>query len=91
MQCPSTKFIQEVWPMGLKKEGRAEFPVGPVVKTRCFHCCGPDSIPGRGTKIPQAMGRQGWGLGGGRRAERHAFDFSFTGEGGEWGVDTALA
>ena len=30
------------------------FPGGPVVKTPCFHCCGPGSIPGRGTKILQA-------------------------------------
>ena len=29
-------------------------PDGPVVRTRCFHCRGPSSIPGRGTKIPQA-------------------------------------
>ena len=29
-----------------------EFPVGLVVRTWCFHCCGPDSIPGLGTKIP---------------------------------------
>ena len=32
-----------------------EFPGGPVVSTRRFHCRGPGcSIPGRGTKIPQA-------------------------------------
>ena len=31
-----------------------EFPGGPVVRTRCFHCGGPGSIPGWGTKIPQA-------------------------------------
>ena len=30
-----------------------EFPSGPVVRTRCFHCGGPGSILGRGTKIPQ--------------------------------------
>ena len=28
-----------------------EFPGGPVVRTRHFHCC---SIPGQGTKTPQA-------------------------------------
>ena len=32
-----------------------EFPSGPVVRTQCFHCCGPGSIPGQGTQIPQAM------------------------------------
>ena len=31
-----------------------EFPGSPVVRTRCFHCHGLGSIPGRGTKIPQA-------------------------------------
>ena len=31
-----------------------EFPGGPVVRTRRFHCCGLSSIPGQGTKIPQA-------------------------------------
>ena len=28
-----------------------EFPGGPVVGTWHFHCCGPGSIPGLGTKI----------------------------------------
>ena len=32
-----------------------EFPGGPVVRTRRFHCSGLGSIPGQGTKIPQAM------------------------------------
>ena len=27
-----------------------EFPGGPVVKTQCFHCQGPGSIPGRGNQ-----------------------------------------
>ena len=31
-----------------------EFPGGPVVRTQCFHYCGLGSIPGQGTKIPQA-------------------------------------
>ena len=31
-----------------------EFPGGPVVRTRCFHCSGTGAIPGWGTKIPQA-------------------------------------
>ena len=53
----------------LKKEGPEEekflilrpswdFPGGLVVKTLCFHCRGgTGSIPGRGTKIPQAARR----------------------------------
>ena len=32
-----------------------EFPGGPVVRTQCFHCCDPDSIPGGETKIPQTV------------------------------------
>ena len=32
-----------------------ELPGGPVVRTWCFHCWGPGSIPGQGTKILQAM------------------------------------
>ena len=38
------------------KENSWEFPGGPVVRTLCFHYGGLDSIPGRGTKIPQAAG-----------------------------------
>ena len=36
-----------------------DFLGSPVVKTPCFHCRGHgfDSIPGQGTKIPQAMQR----------------------------------
>ena len=34
-----------------------EFPGGPVVTTARFHCQGPGSIPGQGTKIPQATWR----------------------------------
>ena len=30
------------------------FPGSPVVRTRRFHCHGPGSIPGQGTKITQA-------------------------------------
>ena len=40
--------------MQIKKWSCREFPGCPVVRTWCFHCCGPGSIPGRGTKIPQA-------------------------------------
>ena len=32
-----------------------EFPGGPVVRSRRFHCGGLGSIPGRGTKILQAV------------------------------------
>ena len=31
-----------------------EFPGSPVVRTQRVHCWGPGSIPGQGTKIPQA-------------------------------------
>ena len=34
-----------------------EFPGDPVVRTWRFHCRGPGSIPGGGTKIPQAAQR----------------------------------
>ena len=30
-----------------------EFPGGLVVRIQGFHCCGPGSIPGQETKIPQ--------------------------------------
>ena len=32
-----------------------EFPGDPVIRTPCFHCPGPGSIPGLGTKILQVM------------------------------------
>ena len=35
-----------------------EFAGGPVVRTWCFHWCGPGLIPARGTKIPQAVKKQ---------------------------------
>ena len=35
-----------------------EFPEGPVVRTWCFHCRGPGSIPGQGTKILRAADRK---------------------------------
>ena len=31
-----------------------KFPGGPVVRIQRFHCRGLGSIPGQGTKIPQA-------------------------------------
>ena len=36
------------------KKNLREFPGGPVLRTPHFHCQGPGSIPGQGTKIPQA-------------------------------------
>ena len=41
--------------MKIKKEALGEFPDGTVVRTQSFHCCGPSSMPGWGTKIPKAM------------------------------------
>ena len=35
-----------------------EFPGSPVVRTQHFHCRGPVSIPGQGSKIPQ-VGQHG--------------------------------
>ena len=40
----------------IKKEQR-DFPGGLMVKTRCFHCRGAGSIPGRETKSPRAARR----------------------------------
>ena len=40
-----------------KSGGGAEFPRGPVVRTWRFHCWGLGSVPGQGTKIPQAAQR----------------------------------
>ena len=34
-----------------------EFSGSLVVRTQCFHCCGLGSMPGWGTKIPQAARR----------------------------------
>ena len=41
--------------MSLKEKKVREFPGSPVVRTLRFHCCGLGSIPGQGTKIPQAV------------------------------------
>ena len=43
--------------ISMKKEKKREevFPGGPVVRTQRFQCHGPGSIPGWGTKIPQAV------------------------------------
>ena len=40
--------------MGLTTWTDQEFPGSPVVRIQCFHCWGPGSIPGQGTKILQA-------------------------------------
>ena len=37
------------------KTWKREFPGGPVVGTHHFHCHGSGSIPGKGTRILQAM------------------------------------
>ena len=37
-----------------KKKWLWEFPGGPAVRSWRFHCRDPGSIPGQGTKIPQA-------------------------------------
>ena len=57
-KCPLTdELIKKIWYLyngklfNLKKR-RREFPGGPVVRSQHFHCWGPGSIPGRGTKIP---------------------------------------
>ena len=39
----------------LKQQTSREFPGGPVVRTWCFHCHGPGSIPSGGNKIWQAV------------------------------------
>ena len=41
--------------MKKKKKAVREFPGGPVVRTQRFNCRGLGSIPGWGTKIPQAV------------------------------------
>lgn len=39
------------------KQGRWEFPGSPGIKIRRFHCRGPGSFPGWGTRILQATQR----------------------------------
>ena len=41
-----------LWP--ISRLHSCEFPGGPVVRILCFHCWGPGSISGKGTKILQA-------------------------------------
>ena len=41
-------------PQGSQGTGLREFSGGPVVRTQCFHCCGPGFHPSWGIKIPQA-------------------------------------
>ena len=41
--------------MFINNINRAEFPGGPVVRTPCFDCWDPGSIPGQGTKILQDL------------------------------------
>ena len=40
-----------------KKTNTQEFPGSPMARAQHFHCCGLGSIPGWGTKIPQAVQR----------------------------------
>ena len=49
----STHFQSNI--TNLIKKTNAKFPGSPVVRTQCFHCWGPGSIPGWGTKIPEAV------------------------------------
>ena len=57
----SLGFLTQLWKykkaarVKIKKEAFGEFPDGTVVRTQSFHCFGPSSMPGWGTKIPQAM------------------------------------
>ena len=41
-------------PESVKNTPSWDFPGGPVVRTQHLHCTGLGSIPGRGTKVPQA-------------------------------------
>ena len=54
---------------GLRSQEGREFPGGPVVRTQFFHCQGPGSIPGQGTKISQATGHSQ--KGGEKKRELH--------------------
>ena len=38
-----------------KMKKTRKFPGSPVVRTGHVHCCSSGSLPGQGTKIPQAM------------------------------------
>ena len=53
-----------------------EFPGGPVVRTCHFYCGGLGSVPGQGTKIPQAMQH-------GQRKKAKALSVKYRGENGE--------
>ena len=53
--CLGTEIPQAVWAKKKKGLKKRELPGGPVVRILHFHCCGPGSIPGRGTKILQAV------------------------------------
>ena len=56
----SARYFFFYYPNFINKEIHSKsiswkFLGGPGVKILCFHCWGPGSIPGWGTKIPQAM------------------------------------
>ena len=57
----SFSWLQACISYFFKKIQAWEFPGSPVVRTCCFHCGGLGSIPGQGTKIPQAT-RHGQGI-----------------------------
>ena len=59
-----------------------KFPWSPMVKTWCFHCWSPDSIPGQGTKILQVVWPT-WKL----KAKN---DFSFWSRSCAWGTGVIL-
>ena len=56
-----------------KKYQYREFPGGPVVRTLCFHCWGPGSILGWGTKTLQAVQ---WGQK--KKKERKKYKYTYT-------------
>ena len=49
----STRQDVSVMKRSLRKKQKREFPGGPVIRIRCFHCQGWGSIPGQTTKILQ--------------------------------------
>ena len=38
-----------------QRNKKSQFPGGLMVRIWCFHLCGPDSIPGQGIEILQAV------------------------------------
>jgi len=50
-----TLNVDKIMKTVFEKSHPGEFPSNPVARTQCFHCHGQGSIPGQGTKIPQAV------------------------------------